>query len=247
LSAALIAIFFKTPSKASPAKATWTEKLLQMDPVGAALVMAGIVSYILAVQYGGQTDAWNSSVVIGLLVGFVLITAAFCAWEWYQGERAMVVPRLFMNRSIWAACIYQFFFAGAYFVSLYYLPIYFQSIDDVSPVESGVRNLAMILPITISIIATGVIMSKTGQAVPIQFVGAILATVGCALFYTFDVDTSSGKWIGYQLIAGFGFGSAWQCTILIVQASAEPQDISSATAILFCEYSLPDVSHHGCY
>ena len=87
-------IFFKPPSNAKPAGATTKEKLLQMDFVGAALMMGLIVSFILALQYGGQTHPWDSSVVIGLLVGFVVITITFIAWEIYQKERAMIVPRL---------------------------------------------------------------------------------------------------------------------------------------------------------
>jgi hypothetical protein len=65
-----------------------------MDLIGAALMMSLIVSYILALQYGGQTHPWESSQVIGLLVGFVAIVAVFIAWEIFQKERAMIVKRL---------------------------------------------------------------------------------------------------------------------------------------------------------
>lgn len=65
-----------------------------MDFPGAFLMMGLIVSYILALQYGGQTHPWKSSVVIGLLVGSFLITAVFVVWELFQKERAMIVPRL---------------------------------------------------------------------------------------------------------------------------------------------------------
>ena len=65
-----------------------------MDLVGAALMMSLIVSYMLALQYGGQTHSWKSSQVIGLLVGFVAIVAVFVVWELYQKERAMIVKRL---------------------------------------------------------------------------------------------------------------------------------------------------------
>lgn len=57
-------------------------------------MMCLIVSYILALQYGGQIHPWDSSQVIGLLVGFVAIVAVFIAWEIYQKERAMIVKRL---------------------------------------------------------------------------------------------------------------------------------------------------------
>jgi MFS family permease len=92
LAAVVVFVFFSTSMK--PAEATLKEKLLQMDFAGAALMMSLIISYILALQYGGQTHAWDSSEVIGLLVGFVLMLIAFVAWEIYQQERAMVVPRL---------------------------------------------------------------------------------------------------------------------------------------------------------
>jgi hypothetical protein len=53
-----------------------------------------IISFILALQYAGQTHSWKSSQVIGLLVGFVLLTIVFTLWEVFQKERAMIVPRL---------------------------------------------------------------------------------------------------------------------------------------------------------
>jgi len=94
VAAAITFFFFKPPTSAKPAQATMKEKLLQLDLLGAALMMGLLISYILALQYGGQTRPWNSSVVIGLLVGFVVILAVFIVWEMYQKEYAMIVPRL---------------------------------------------------------------------------------------------------------------------------------------------------------
>jgi predicted permease len=94
----VILFFFKTPASAKPAHATFKEKLLQLDLVGAALMMGLIIAFMLALQYGGQTHSWRSSEVIGLLVGFVLITLAFVAWELYQKDRAMIVARLVSPR-----------------------------------------------------------------------------------------------------------------------------------------------------
>lgn len=65
-----------------------------MDFVGAILMIGLIISFILALQYGGQTHSWDSSQVIRLLVGFVVLVAVFVLWEIFQKERAMIVPRL---------------------------------------------------------------------------------------------------------------------------------------------------------
>lgn len=35
--------------------------------------------------------------------------------------------------------------AGSFFILLYYLPIYFQSVDNVSASESGIRNIPLVL------------------------------------------------------------------------------------------------------
>lgn len=232
LSAAIIFLFFTTPSQAKPAVATLREKLLQMDPFGTVLAMGAIIAYILALQYGGQTMAWNSSTVIGLLVGFPLILIAFAVWEYFQGERAMVVPRLVAKRSVGVTALFSFFFAGSYFIVIYYLPIYFQSIDNVSPTDSGVRNLPIILSVTLATIVSGATVSATGVAIPLAIGGAVLATISAGLLYTLDIGTGSGKWIGYQIIGGLGWGVAFQIPIIVGQATAKPEDLASTTAII---------------
>jgi len=63
-------MFFHTPKHAKPADATLKEKILQMDPIGTVRSMGCIILYLHAMQYGGQIRSWNSSTVIGLLVGF---------------------------------------------------------------------------------------------------------------------------------------------------------------------------------
>ncbi|KAH6641073.1 major facilitator superfamily-domain-containing protein [Chaetomium tenue] len=232
LSGLIILFFFSAPKGAKPVDAPLKEKLLQMDPLGTALVMGGVISYILALQYGGQTMAWNDPTVIGLIVGFVLIFIVFGIWEYYNGERSMVVPRLFAQRQVWVSSIFSFLFAGAYFIVIYYLPIYFQSIDNSSPTDSGVRNLPLILSVTVATIVSGVGISATGLAAPVAVFGAILATIAAGLLYTLDIGTESGKWIGYQILGGFGWGLAFQVPIVIGQATAAPEDISSVTAII---------------
>ena len=232
ISAFIILLFFKTPNAAKPKSATVGEKLLQMDPVGVVLTMGAVISYILALHYGGTIYAWKSSQVVGLLVGFVLLSAAFVAWEWCQGDRAMIPFRLAGNRVYLVQSVFAFFFSGAYFLTIYYLPIYFQSIDDVSAAMSGVRNLPLILAVTISMLASGAYISITGIAAPILVVGSAIGTVCMGLLYTLDIGTTSGKWIGYQIIGGVGWGIASQIPIITVQATAPAADLAEVTAIL---------------
>lgn len=232
ISAAIILFFFTAPAQAKPEDVPLLEKLLQMDLIGTFMVMGAVISYILALQYGGQSKAWNSSDVIGLLVGFVVISIAFGVWEHFQGERAMITPRLMRDRNVWVMSLFTFFFAGAYFMVIYYLPIYFQSIDGVSPTDSGVRNIPLILAVTIATIASGATVSTTGIATPLLVVSSAIATIGAGLIYTLDIGTSSGKWIGYQILGGVGWGLGFQIPIIVGQATASPKDLASVTAMI---------------
>jgi MFS family permease len=239
LSALIILLYFQTPKAAKPAEATWREKMLQMDFFGIALIMGGLVAFMLGLQYGGQTQPWKSSVVIGLLVGSALIYIVFGIWEFVQGERAMLIPRLMKQRSVGVSCAVTFFFCGTYYLVIYYIPIYFQSVDNATPIMSGVYNLPLIASVTVCMISSGFIISATGHAFPVLMSGTLLAIIGAALLYTLDVDTSTGKWVGYQILGGAGWGLTFQVPMIIAQASATPEDMSSITAMILCKPNNP--------
>ncbi|CAH0028936.1 unnamed protein product [Clonostachys rhizophaga] len=229
----VVLFFFHNPSHSKPIDATLLEKIANLDLGGVALAMGAIISLTLALEYGGQKMPWNSSTVIGLLVGFVAIGIAFVAWQIWQGDRGMIPPRVIKVLPIWSMSLFQFFFAGSYMVSLYYLPIYFQSVHGVSPIQSGVRNLPLVIASAIAILLTGQLVAKTQRTGPVMVFGSSLATVACGLFYTFNTDTSTGTWIGYQILAGAAWGSGFQMAINTVQAKAKPADLSTAISLNF--------------
>ncbi|KYK61950.1 efflux pump antibiotic resistance protein [Drechmeria coniospora] len=232
LSALVILVFFQTPRNAVPEEAPLVEKFLQMDPLGVILMMGATVTYILAVQYGGVAYAWNSSVVVGLLVGFVAIIAVWAGLQWYQGERSMVPPRLAKDRTILVMSLFAFMLAGGFFAAIYYIPIYFQSVHGTNPTMSGVRNLPFIISVTIATVSSGVFVSVTGYYQPMLIGGGALATIGAGLLYTLDVDTGTGAWIGYQIVGGLGWGLAFQIPMIAVQGSVSAKDLASATGML---------------
>ncbi|KAL6871266.1 MFS general substrate transporter [Trichoderma novae-zelandiae] len=232
VSAAIIFVFFQTPRNAVPVKAPLLEKIRQMDPLGVILMMGATISFILAVQYGGIAHPWDSSVVIGLLVGFVLIIGAWAFVQWYQDEYSMVPPKLFANRTNFVMSLVAFIQAGGFFAAIYYIPIYFQSVHGTNPTMSGVRNLPIIIAVSFSTIASGMLVSATGRYQPLLLGGTSVATIGAGLLYTMGKDTSTGKWIGYQIVAGAGWGTAFQIPMIAVQALADPKDLASATGML---------------
>jgi MFS family permease len=105
-SLAVVLFFFKVPSTMTPAKASLREKLLQMDFQGTVLILSSLVCYMLALEEGGVRRPWNSSVVIGLLVGFFVLAALFGIDQWLQGDRAQIVGRIMKRRTIAGLCVF---------------------------------------------------------------------------------------------------------------------------------------------
>lgn len=238
VAAVVVFFFFHIPASAVPPQAPWTKRLLHLDPVGLALAMGSITCFILGLQDAGSSRPWSSSVVIGLLVGFGLVAIALFIWEIWMGEYAMMLPRLFKQRSLWSTAPFQFFFMGSYIVLLYYLPIYFQSILDASPIRSGVYNLPLVVMAGIFAFVGGIAVMQTGRPQQMMFLGSMLSTVAIGLLITLDVNTPTGKWVGYQLFIGAVMAFAIMHGLTVAQAYVGEEDISVVTANLLCKPSL---------
>ncbi len=232
LAAAMITFFFTPPKQAKPQQATFKEKILQLDLGGSAIFIGAMVCLLLALQWGGTTKSWSDGSVIGTLVAFGVLIVLFVGWEFWMNERALLVRRLMKQKTLVLMTLYVTFNCAGFFVLLYYLPIYFQSIDGVSAQDSGVRNLPYILAIGICTIVSGVYITMTGRYAELMVVGSVISTIGSGLLYTLDIGTDSGKWIGYQILAGIGAGLSFQIPVIVAQGTALPADLSSVSSIV---------------
>jgi hypothetical protein len=202
-----------------------------MDLGGTLLLLSALVCYVLALQWGGISLPWSDSKVVGTLVGFALLLIVYGIVQWIQKERAAMIGRLF-RRNVIITMIYIDLLAGTFFLLVYYLPIYFQVVSGVSAAQSGIRNLPLILAQSVATVVSGVTLSKYAYPQPFLLAGAALTAIGSGLLYTLEINTGSGKWIGYQLLAGIGIGWCFQVPVVTAQASVKPEDLPSVTAMV---------------
>jgi hypothetical protein len=73
-----------------------------------------------------------------------------------------VPPRIVKNRSVASASFFGFCLGSAFFIMVYYLPVWFQGVLGVSAVESGIRNLPLILGLVLCSILSGIGVSVLG-------------------------------------------------------------------------------------
>ncbi|KAJ5697765.1 hypothetical protein N7488_011449 [Penicillium malachiteum] len=211
--------------------------------VGGAGISSGVFTIIalsappkqrpayIAFRWGGISLPWSNSKVVGTLVVFAVLLIVYGIVQWLQKERAAMIGRLF-RRNVIVTMIYIDLLAGTFFLLVYYLTIYFQVVSGVSAAQSGIKNLPLILAQSVATVLSGVILSKYPYPQPFLLAGAALTAIGSGLLYTLEVNTGSGKWIGYQLLAGIGIGWCFQVPVVTARASVKPEDLPSVTAMV---------------
>ncbi|KAI1500607.1 putative MFS transporter [Biscogniauxia marginata] len=235
---AFILFFFQTPAHAKISQKTpLKEILVSFDPIGTVTFLASLICYFLALGWGGTERSWNSSTIIGLFVGWILLTIVFLANEVWQGERALLVLRLMKQRDILVGCVYLFFLYGAYFAVVYNIPTYFQATAGLSPRDSGIRTIPIICSSSIVTFISSVAFGKIGRYSPFLLVGAALSAVAGGLIYTFGVDTGLGEQIGYQILLGAGVGLVVQIPPIVAGVVSANEDKTIALgAVLVTQF-----------
>lgn len=227
----VIAIFFPDPQVKKESEA-WSKRFRRFDPLGNLVFMPAIICLLLVMQWGGTTYAWNSWRVILLLCLFGVLLIVFLFVQYWQQEFATVPPRIFLKRTVWSAAIFTFCIGAAFLSSVYYLPIWFQAVKSASAVNSGVMNLPLLISNVVASIISGVAVTTFGYYTPFMLLASIITPVSYGLMTTFHPDTPHSKWIGYQVLAGFGIGFGVQQPLIAVQVVLDIADVPTGTALM---------------
>ncbi|KAK0635819.1 major facilitator superfamily domain-containing protein [Bombardia bombarda] len=227
-----IALLLKVPDRAST-KLPLKEKILQLDLPGTACVLPGVICLLLALQWGGSTYPWSDGRIIALLVLAGVLLIGFVLVQVYLPKTATLPPRIFKQRSIIAGVWATICIGAQMMVFVYFLPIWFQAIQGVSAIDSGIRTLPMVLPMVLASIITGALVSRIGYYTPFMIIGNCIMAVGAGLLTTLQVDSSEGIWFGYQVLYGFGMGCTFQAPNMAAQTVLARDDVPIGSALMF--------------
>ncbi|OTA98460.1 hypothetical protein M426DRAFT_325963 [Hypoxylon sp. CI-4A] len=207
-----------------------------LDLTGFAIFAPTAIMFLLALQFGASSEyAWNSSTVIGLFVGAGVALPIFLYWEWRIGDKAMIPFSMVRRRVVWVSSMQFALLMTSVFVGAQFFPIYFQSVKGVGPTLSGVYMLPNILSGLVFVLISGALVTKIGYVLP----WAVLAGAGTAiaggLISTWQPGTTTGQWIGYQVIYGLR-GAGIQAGVITIQNSLPPSQSALGLAFLiFCQ------------
>uniref|UniRef100_L2FN73 Major facilitator superfamily transporter n=2 Tax=Colletotrichum gloeosporioides species complex TaxID=2707338 RepID=L2FN73_COLFN len=203
--------------------------LKAIDWIGTVTIIGGTIMFLFGLEFGGVTYPWSSPTVICLIVFGILTIGLFTVNEWKYARYPVIPMHLFSDWSNLAAFATAFCHAFAFISGSYWL-LYFQGVQGVSSLLSGVYLLPYVLSLSLMSALAGYVIRKTGNYLYLIIAGMAVATLGFGLFHDLPLQRNFTKIVLYQIVAGLGIGPNFQSPLIAVQTSVEPRDIAAATS-----------------
>lgn len=200
-----------------------------IDYTGAALVVGSVSAILLYTAWAGEEYGWSDPLSLSLLGAGIALAVIFALWE-ARAKEPIIPLRLFRSRVFSPTVIYTVVIGLSMFGGLIYMPIYLQVVLGMSPMESGLALVPMMVGIFTTSIASGQAMTRTGRYKVYPIAGALITALGMLLLATLGSSTPYWQIALYVFTLGAGLGFTMQVVVTIVQNSVDRRDMGTATS-----------------
>ena len=228
---AVILLILKTPP--SNNKDSFKQQFMKLDPWGTAAFLPGIVCLLLALQWGGTTYPWANARIIVLFILAGILLSIFVVLQFRGGEFATVPIHIIKQRSVASGVYFSTLSSGSMMVTIYYLPVWFQAIKDVSAVHSGIDTLPIVMSLVFASVLSGAITAKSGYYTGQLIACSFIMSVGAGMLTTLTPDTNHSKWFAYEFLYGFGLGLGMQQAGMAAQTTLAKKDVMTGVSLMF--------------
>ena len=201
----------------------------EIDYAGTALLGVCLSSLVLLTTLGGTTYDWGSVQIVGLGAISVLALAAFIVVE-RRASEPILAPALFSNAVFRVTSSISLVVGFALFGSLTFLPLFQQVVRGLSPTESGLQLVPLMVGLLGASIGSGQIVTRTGRYRVFPIVGTAVAAVGLLLLSSLDAESTNAEAALYMFVLGAGLGLVMQVLILAVQNAVPYAQLGVATS-----------------
>lgn len=224
--------FSDTRKSSDIARMTFKQKISQLDLLSNLLFLPALTSLFLAFSWAGIKYSWNSGRVIGPLITFAVLLAAFVYNQFRRGDAAALPPRVIKRRSVIAGFIFIMCANSTGNVLEYYLPTYYQIVRGYSPAKSGYMLLPILIGAIIGSLVHGAGTSAFGYYTPFMLFASIIMPIAAGLITTLKTNTSFARLIMYTAFSGFAYGIGFSGPQNAVQTVLPPEDIPLGLSVM---------------
>lgn len=176
---------FLVPSSQPAPEVSNKGKITSFDFVGVLLSAGFLVTFMVATNFGGVLFDWSGASIIalycvsGVLLILFVLQQLFCIFT--SLEHRLFPAHLLKNKEV----VLLFFLIACggtmAYVSVYYVPLYFQFTRGDSAIETAKRILPLVFLLIFGMLSNGYLMSKLGYYKPWYILGSSVGLVGAVL------------------------------------------------------------------
>ncbi|GAA4724215.1 hypothetical protein GCM10023216_12640 [Isoptericola chiayiensis] len=223
---AVVALFVLQKTLHLPARPA---RAVRIDYVGAALIAVGVALLLLWVTFAGDQFAWTSwqtAAMVGAavlaLVGAVLVER--------RAPEPIIPLHLFRNRTFVLSIVASAAVGVAMFGTAVFLAQYLQLARGMTPTQSGLQTIPMVVGTMLGGVVLGRIISRTGRYKAIMVGGAAVLSLSLFGMSTIGTDTSLVVVSVYLFGLGLSVGALMQNLVLATQNTLDLRDMGAGTA-----------------
>ena len=192
-----------------------------LDPVGALLSVAGLVSLVYGI-IEVPAKGWSDPSILGSLAAASVLLLAFVAWE-RRTAHPMLDVRLFRDRRFSAASLSVTLTFFSLMGVLFLLTQYLQGVLGLSALETGVRFVPIAAGVIITAPIAAMLTARIGTRL-VTAIGLLVVAAGVASLATLGVASSDLHVAGVLFVTAAGMGLAMTpATDAIMAALPEAQ------------------------
>ncbi|MGC9670098.1 MFS transporter [Planosporangium sp. 12N6] len=202
----------------------------RLDPLGTALVTAGLFGIVYGLVRGNG-HGWTSGSVLAGLVGGGVLLLAFVAWQ-ARTDAPMMPLSMFASRGFSLATAVGLLMSFGMFGTVFLLAQFMQGVQHLSPLAAGVRTLPWTAMPAITAPVAGILTDRIGGR-RIVALGLALQAAGVGwLAAITSPDLPYPHMIGPFVLAGAGMGLFFAPSTRLVLAfvPAPLEGVASGTA-----------------
>ena len=173
----------------------------RFDWTGVALLSVFLVTFLTALT-NGQKEDWDSDYIVGLL-GVAFYSFVLFLWWETRAAKPMLNLKLFLNGRFLAAAIVTLVLGIGLYGSTYLLPLFLQTLQHITPTDSGLLMLPAGLCMAVFFPIAGTLSDHIQPRLTI-IGGLILFGISSWLMRLVDVNTPYTLLVFWALIGRIG-------------------------------------------
>jgi EmrB/QacA subfamily drug resistance transporter len=205
------------------------ERPHELDFIGAGLMMAATIAFLLALSWGGVRYSWTSAPILGLLAVAAILTTLF-VFRLKSVPEPLIPIEILVDPIVIYATLAMSLAVGTFIGMIVFVPIYLDIVYGLSSSMAGTALVALVMGTVVGAILAGRIMQAVEHYKRATIIGLAFSVCAVATLAILPAGLPLPLVEVLLAIMSLGIGTSLPITFASVQNVVTPDQLGSATA-----------------